>query len=158
MKKYPLLILLIFPAMAGFAQKQLLSYDDLKFLLHNNLRQADTFMMAKGYAITVQNIMTNNRNYDADLPGGTHTSVNIRLDGKRLFIEIETNVLEQYDLIHNSIAQYVRKDAQVGDVQTYSVKELGEIYIAINDAMPFDALKKNYDIHIVADKNLTVYN
>ena len=35
-----------------FGQKHLLSYDDLKFLLQNNLQQADTFMMAKGYLIT----------------------------------------------------------------------------------------------------------
>ena len=60
-------------------------------------------MMAKGYLITGKNNNTKNRSYKADT-GSDHTDVDIRMDGKRLFIEIQTNQLTQYDLIHNSIA------------------------------------------------------
>ena len=141
-----------------FGQKQLLGYDDLKFLLHNNLMQADTFMQAKGYTLATKNSKPNNRSYNAPFQGGTQSDVNIRSDGKKLFIEIETNELSQYDLIRSSISQYTRKTSQIGDVQNYDVKDLGDIYITVNDPVPYDALRKDYDIHIVADKHITAYN
>jgi len=140
-----------------FGQKHLLSYDDLKFLLINNLQRADTFMMAKGYQITNKDNDTKNRSYKAD-EGGTHIDVDIRLDGKRLFIEIQTNELDQYDIIRNSIAQYINKDSMATDVQTYTVKNLGTIYITVNDTVPYNPLKREYDIHIMSDKHLTAYN
>ncbi|MGZ3751429.1 MAG: hypothetical protein ACXVB0_12370 [Mucilaginibacter sp.] len=157
MKKTLLLILLCCSATICFGQKHLLSYDDLKFLLINNLGKADTFMMAKGYQITSKNNNTKNRSYKIEA-GSNHVDVDIRLDGKRLFIEIQTNELEQYDIIHNSIAQYITKDSQVADVQTYNVKEMGSIYITVNDTAPYDPLKREYDIHIVSDKQITAYN
>ncbi len=82
----------------------------------------------------------------------------MRSDGKRLFIEIETNELNQYGLIRESIAQYLIKDSMVVDVQSYSVKDLGNIYITVNDTVPYDPLRKDYDIQIVSDKHITAYN
>jgi hypothetical protein len=157
MKK--LLLALCFTCVATlcFGQKHLLSYDDLKFLLINNLQKADTFMMAKEYLSAGKNNDTKNRSYKSGT-GSNHIDVDIRLDGKRLFIEIQTNVLEQYDLIHNSIAQYVSKDTVSADVQIYVVKDLGTIYITVNDTAPYDPLKREYDIHIVSDKHITAYN
>jgi hypothetical protein len=113
--------------------------------------------MAKGYQVTSKKSNTKNRSYKLD-EGSSHNDVDIRLDGKRLFIEIQTNEIEQYDIIHGSIAQYVKKDAQVADVQTYEVKELGSIYITVNDTTPYDPMKREYDIHVVSDKHITAYN
>src|ERR1700760_1644461 len=118
MKKILLLIGFTCSVTLCFGQKHLLSYDDLKFLLINNLQKADTFMMAKGYRATGKINNTRNKSYELQT-GSDHIDVDIRIDGKRLFIEIQTNVLEQYDLIHNSIAQYITKDAASADVQTY---------------------------------------
>jgi hypothetical protein len=157
MKKLLLVMCFTCSVTLCFGQKHLLSYDDLKFLLINNLQRADTFMMAKGYISTGKNNNTKNRSYKADT-GSNHIDVDIRLDGKRLFIEIQTNQLDQYDLIHNSIAQYVTKDSASADVQTYVVKDLGTIYITVNDTAPYDPLKREYDIHIVSDKRITAYN
>jgi hypothetical protein len=157
MKKLLLMICFTGSVTLCFGQKQLLSYDDLKFLLINNLEKADTFMMAKGYVIAGKNNNTKNRSYKSEA-GSNHIEVDIRLDGKRLFIEIQTNELEQYDLIHNSIAQYVTKDSASADVQIYAVKDLGTIYITVNDTAPYDPLKREYDIHIVSDKRITAYN
>ena len=157
MKKLLLLISFTCAVTLCFSQKHLLSYDDVKFLLINNLQKADTFMMAKGYQIASKNNNTKNRSYKSET-GSSHTDVDIRLDGKRLFIEIQTNELEQYDLIHSSIAQYVSKDNVSPDVQTYVVKELGTIYITVNDTAPYDPLKRDYDIHVVSDKHITSYN
>jgi archaellum component FlaF (FlaF/FlaG flagellin family) len=157
MKKLLLAFCFTCTATLCFGQKHLLSYDDIKFLLINNLQKADTFMMAKEYLSTGKNNNTKNRSYKSET-GSSHIDVDIRLDGKRLFIEIQTNVLEQYDLIHSSIAQYVSKDAVSADVQTYVVKDLGTIYITVNDTAPYDPLKREYDIHIVSDKHITAYN
>lgn len=148
----------LFCSLCGFAQKNLISYDDIKYLLHNNLLHADTFLVAKGYVLSKKDNANKNRNYTLTLQGGTHSSINVRSDGKRLFIEIETNEVDQYNMIRESIAQYLNKDAMVADVQTYTVKDLGSIYITINDTVPYDALKKDYDIHIIPDKHITAYN
>jgi hypothetical protein len=158
MKKLLLLIGFACSVTMCFGQKHLLSYDDLKFLLINNLQKTDTFMTAKGYLIIGKNNNTKNRSYSSETAGNNHVIVDIRLDGKRLFIEIQTNELDQYDLIHSSIAQYISKDSVVADVQTYTVKDLGTIYITVNDTAPYDPLKREYDIHIVSDKHITAYN
>jgi hypothetical protein len=73
-------------------------------------------------------------------------------------VEITTNVLAQYDLIHNPIAQYIDRNSMSADMQTYSVKDLGAIYITVNDTAPYDPLKREYDIHVVPDKRITAYN
>ncbi len=146
-----------------FGQKNLLSYDDIKYLLHNNLLQADTFLTAKGYLIAKKDNKNKNRKYTLTTNTGTYSNVEVRSDGKRLFIEIETDELDQYNLIRESISQYVEKntmgkDSLISDVQTYSVKELGNIYITVNDTVPYNPLRKDYDIHIVSDKRVTAYN
>ncbi|HVV55116.1 MAG TPA: hypothetical protein VHC47_07325 [Mucilaginibacter sp.] len=157
MKKLTLLTLFAVSCISCFAQKSLLSYEDLKYLLINDLSKTDTFMMAKGYEVKVKNSKTKNRTYSSS-SGDLHIDIQVRQDGKRLLVEIETNVLSQYDLIHNSIAQYVTKDAMTPDVQTYVVKNLGTIYITVTDTTPYDPLKREYDIHIVPDKRITAYN
>jgi hypothetical protein len=157
MKKLFLFVVFTVSATFCFGQKNLLSYDDLKYLLINNLQKTDTFMMAKGYQVTVKNTKTNNRTYSS-VSGDSHVDINVRSDGKRLMIEIETNVLSQYDLIHNSISQYLNKESTTVDVQTYVVKELGTIYITVTDTSPYDPLKREYDIHVVPDKRITAYN
>ena len=140
------------------AQKILISYDDIKYLLHNNLSQADTFLVAKGYVISKNDNKNKNREYTITLKQGTHTEISMRADGKRMFIEIATNEVDQYNIIRESIAQYLNKYAAAADVQTYTVKDLGDIYITVTDSVPYDVLRKDYDIHIVSDKRITAYN
>lgn len=156
--KQILLIILLLPALHGFSQKSLISYEDIKYLLHNNINQADTFLTAKGYVVAKKDNRTKNRKYTLTLDGGTHNTISLRADGKRLFIELETNELNQYTLIRESISQYIVKDSMVADIQTFAVKDLCNIYITINDTVPYDALRKDYDIQIVGDKNVTAYN
>jgi len=158
MKMVTLSILCFLWSLASFSQKSLISYDDIKYLLRNNLHKADTFLVAKGYIIAKKDNANKNRTYSLTMRGGTHSNINLRSDGKRLFMEIETNEVYQYNLIRESISQYIDKNAAVADVQTYLVKDLGSIYITVNDAVPFDALKKDYDIQIVSDRHITAYN
>src|SRR5689334_11954444 len=107
MKKILLGILLSCSSCLTFAQQKLISYEDLKYLLHNNIQKADTFLTAKGYTLITKNIKAKNREYTLSIKGGTHVNLSFRADGKRLFLEIETNAMEQYDLINNSISQYI---------------------------------------------------
>jgi len=157
MKKPALLFISLFCAVMCFGQKHLLSYDDLKYMVTNSLQKTDTFMMAKGYSIKRKNIKTNNRTYSSE-SGNLHIDIEVRQDGKRLLVEIETDVLSQYDLIHDSIAQYLNKESTTADVQTYVVKDLGTIYITVTDTTPYNPLKREYDIHLVPDKRITAYD
>lgn len=158
MKKLLLTAIIFCSTIASFAQSNLVSYDDLSYLLHNNIGKADTFFVAKGYTVAEKNIKKNTRKYTLAIPGGTYSNVNVRIDGKRLFIEIETNELQQYNLIYNSIADYLNKASSTADVQAYTVKDLGSIYVMVNDAVPYNPLRRVYDIQIVSDKAITAYN
>ena len=111
MKKLLLSTLLFCFASSCFAQTNLISYDDLSYLLHNNINKADTFFIAKGYTLTKKDEKKNLRKYDLKTPGGTYVSNNIRVDGRRMYIEMETNELAQYTMIYNSISQYVNKES-----------------------------------------------
>jgi hypothetical protein len=158
MKK--LLLSLLFSCIAGicFGQKNLISYEDLKFILHNNLEQTDTFLVAKGYTPTVKNVKTKNRSYRININGGTFVNLSVRADGRRQFMELETNDVNQYNLINNSISQYLNTEGSIGDVQTYTIKNFCNIYITVNDTRPYNPLKRNYIMQIVPDKSVTAFD
>jgi len=158
MKKVVLSIILTFPFILCFGQSNLISFEDMKYLLHNNLAHADTFLMAKGYTLKLKNDKTKNREYNMAIKGGTYVNINLRADGKKLFMEIETNEIEQYNLVNNSISQYLNKSGSVADVQTYNVKDLCNIYITVSDTVPYSPIRKDYDMQIIADKNVVAYN
>lgn len=158
MKNFIFILLFIFCSAAAYCQKSLVSYDDIKYLLHNNLLRADTFLVAKGYVIAKKDNINKNRAYSMTTPSGTFVNINMRSDGKRLFIELETNEIDQYNLIRESIAQYLDKDTMAAGLQSYSVKDLGNIYITINDTAPYNPMRKDYDMQIVGDKHVTAYD
>lgn len=158
MKKLLLSTLLFCFASACFAQTNLISYDDLSYLLHNNINKADTFFVSKGYTLTKKDEKKNLRKYDLKIPGGTYVSNNVRVDGRRMYIEMETNELGQYNMIYNSISQYVNKESTTPDVQTFVVKDLGTIYIMVNDSVPYNPTRREYTFRLVADKGITAYN
>ena len=157
MKKILLTLILMLSVSLCFAQRGLVSYEDIKFILHNNLQQVDTFLTIKGYVPIKKDNATKNREYNITAPGDTHTDINVRLDGKRMFIEIQTNQISQYNAIHDSIIQFLDKNSSVPGVQTYGVKDLGTIYITVEDNTG-DPLRKDYDIQIAGDKHITINN
>lgn len=140
-------------SLTGFAQNKLLSYEDIKYLLHNNLAKADTFLLAKGYAQQTVKSPGKNRKFLLTLPSDTHNEVDMRSDGKKIFISIQTNTIEQYNLLKNSIASYKVSSAMGPDSEAYDIKNLGNIYIIVGDNNA-DPLKKDYDIQIVPNKNI----
>jgi hypothetical protein len=158
MKRILLSVILLFLGSASFSQSNLISYDDLNYLLHNNITKADSFFSAKGYALTKKDQKKNLRVYHFTIPGGTYVTINLRSDGKRIFAEIETNEMAQYNMIYNSISQYVNKESTTPDVQMFTVKDLGEIYIMVNDAVPYNPIRREFSIRIVSDKSITAYN
>jgi len=158
MKVFILGIVLVGSTLLCFGQSSLISYEDIKYTLHNNLQHADTFFMAKGYSIKVKDDKKKTREYVLAIKGGTHVDLILRADGKRLFMDLETNEISQYNLINNSISQYINKAGSTQDIQTYVVKDLCSIYITVNDTMPYDPMKRDYDMQIVADKNVTAIN
>jgi hypothetical protein len=140
-----------------FGQKNLISYEDLKYLLHNNLQDDDAFLAAKGYKAEI-NDKAKTREYNMQLQGNTHVTLTIRADGKKQYMEIETDDVTQYNLINNSISQYLNKEGSIGDVQTYWIKNLCNIYITVTDTKPYNPLKKDYVMQIVPDKHVTTYD
>jgi hypothetical protein len=158
MKKLLLSMLFSCIAITCFGQKNLISYEDLKFLLHNNLEQADTFLVAKGYSAIKKVFKKKTATYRNVISGGTFVNLALRADGRKQFIELETNDLNQYTLINNSISQYLNTEGSIGDVQTYTIKNLCNIYITVNDVMPYNPLKRNYLMQVVPDKSVTAYD
>ncbi|MBE9660272.1 hypothetical protein [Mucilaginibacter myungsuensis] len=158
MKRIGFILSFLLLSSVGYAQKQLISYEDLKYLIENNLGKADTFFVSKGYTITKQDLKKKTRVYTAKFPGGTKSDINMRADGRKMFVEIETDEIAQYNMIHNSIAAFLIKNGELADVETYKIKELGNIYIMVKDKFPYSPIRKDYDIHLVADKNIMSYN
>jgi hypothetical protein len=139
------------------AQQKLLSYEDLLYLVTNNLQKADDFMQAKGYT-QIKVKKAGNLKYHITLPDNNASDVEIRADGKRLYIYIATDEIQQLNLLNNSIAPYIISRAENSGVLSYKIKDLGEIYMMVNDKVPYSPIKKDYDIRIVSDKNITAYN
>jgi hypothetical protein len=158
MKKLLLSLLFGCIAITGFGQKTLISYEDIKFLLHSNLSQADTFLIAKGYSTIKKDLKKRTANYRVTITGGTFVGLSLRADGRKQFIELETNDPNQYTLINNSISQYLNTQGSIGDIQTYTIKNVGNIYITVNDTMPYHPLKRNYLMQIIPDKSVTAYD
>lgn len=137
-----------------FAQSKLLSYEDIKFLIRNDLDQADTFLRAKGYTLKSKNVKKRYSEYTMPREGRTFINVNLRMDGRRMFMEIETTDITQYNLIYNSILQYPHKFSLTGaDIETYTMKDQFTAYITINETVPYSPIIKNYSIQIIPDKN-----
>lgn len=158
MKKVLLFVVLFISVTACFGQSKLISYDDLGYLLRNNINKADTFFEAKGYSLVEKNINKKIRKYSLKLEDGTYANFNLRNDGKRMYVEIETNAPEQYNLIYNSISQYINKQTSTAEIQTFDVKDLGSIYIMTDDTTPYNPLRRTYTMQVVSDKSITAYN
>ncbi len=155
MKKAILLLIITCTSIACFAQSKLLSYEDIKFLIRNDLDQADTFLLAKGYTLKSKNVKKRNSVYTMPREGRTFINVTLRMDGRRMFMEIETTDVTQYNLIYNSIMQYPHKFYLTGaDIETYAIKDLFTAYITINEAVPYSPIIKNYSIQIIPDKGV----
>ncbi len=141
--------------MVCFAQQKLLSYEDITYLIQHNIAKADNFMTAKGYDVAPSKPKDRVKKYILKYKDNSQSEVTLRPDGRRLFIGIQTDILEQYNLLLNSISQYRSTASSPSpDVMAYVVKDLGNIYITISDSVPYDPLKKDYDIQVVPDKNI----
>lgn len=154
MKKIFLLFIMVCASITCFSQSKLLSYEDVKYLIRNDLNQADTFLLAKGYTLKTKNIKKKYSEYTMPREGRTFININLRMDGRRMFVEIETTDVTQYNLIYNSILQYPYKFSLTGgDIETYAIKDLFTAYIVVNEVVPYSPIIKNYSIQIVPDKN-----
>ena len=65
------------------------------------------FWLQKGYVIAKKDDNKKNRLYTMTTQSGTFVNINMRADGKRLFIEVETDEIDQYNLVRESISQYL---------------------------------------------------
>ncbi len=157
MKKALLFLALCLAALTSQAQQKLLAYDDFVFIINNNLQKSDDFMISKGYT-KVKTKKQGNQKYHLDLPGSSTSDVEIRMDGRRIYIYIATDELQQLNLVNNSIAPFLVSKEDISGITNYRVKDLGNVYEQIIDKVPFNPIKKDYDIRIVSDKNITTYN
>jgi len=156
MKKLILLAAFCCMCFVCHAQQKLLSYEDLVYLVTNNLQKADEFMQSKGYT-QLKAKKAGNLKYQLNVDGNT-SEVEIRADGKRLYIYIATDELQQLNLINNSIAPFILTKDDSSGILNYKVRDLGNIYIMATDKVPYSPIKKDYDIRIVSDKSVTAYN
>lgn len=157
MKKALLFCALCLAGLTSQAQQKLLAYDDFVYIINNNLQKSDEFMLSKGYT-KVKTKKQGNQKYHLDLPGSSTSDVEIRMDGRRIYIYIATDELQQLNMVNNSIAPFLLSTEDISGITNYRIKDLGNVYEQIIDKVPFNPIKKDYDIRIVSDKNITTYN
>ena len=99
MKK--ILITAIFSCLTyvGFAQGKLISYEEIQFMLHNNINRDDSLLLGKGYTQKSKNEKKRTREYTLGTNRGTFINLTLRADGRRLFMELAT-------MIYNSMMCY----------------------------------------------------
>ena len=158
MKK--ILITAIFSCLTyvGFAQGKLISYEEIQFMLHNNINRDDSLLLSKGYTQKSKNEKKRTREYTLATNRGTYINLTMRADGRRLFMELATNDIQQHDVLMSSIGQYPHKTETMGDMDIYILKDLGSIYITQTENVPYDPMKKNYLIQIAPEKNVMAFD
>jgi hypothetical protein len=162
MKKLLLIFALCGASLFCQAQQKFLSYDDLVYLVTNNLQKANEFMLSKGYESKNKKAISNKGSgsvkYTLAIPGGNSSEVEIRADGRRMYVYIATDEIQQVNLINNSVAPFLLSKNEDSGILNYKVKELGNIYFTSIEKTPPSPIKKDYDIRIVSDRNITSYN
>ncbi|MGY3212891.1 hypothetical protein [Mucilaginibacter sp. HD30] len=143
---------------AVFAQGKLISYEEIQFMLHNNINRDDSLLLGKGYIQKSKNEKKKTREYTLATNRGTYINLTMRADGRRLFMELATNDIQQHDVLMSSIGQYPHKTETMGDMNIYVLKDVGSIYITQTENVPYDPMKKNYVIQIAPDKNVMAYD
>lgn len=158
MKSFILFLSFFCIASVSYAQKELISYEDMKYLVENNLDKGTEFLESKGYTTTKKNDKKKTRVYKVTFKANTESEITMRADGRKIFLEIETNNISQYAMIYNSISPYLASSGAGLETQVFNVKELGTIYILSRDGVPYGPLNKYYDIHLTAEKGITALN
>ena len=158
MKKLLLILLFSSSVYTSFAQGKLISYEEIQYMLHNNINRNDSLLLGKGYTQKAKNEKKKTREYTLATNRGTFIRLSLRVDGRRLFMELETNDIQQHDVLMSSITQYPYKKENVGDMELYTLKDLGSIYITSTENVPYDPMKKNYLMQIVPDKSVMAYD
>ncbi|MFD1255500.1 hypothetical protein ACFQ3S_01720 [Mucilaginibacter terrae] len=156
MKKILLVIAFCGLSFPSRAQQKFLSYEDIVYIETNNLQKTADFMLTKGYT-ALKTKKADNLKYKLTNDGNT-SEVEIRLDGRRIYVYIATDEIMQVNLITNSIAPFLISKEDISGVINYKVKDLGNIYMMVSDKTPYSPIKKDYDIRIVSEKNITTYN
>jgi hypothetical protein len=157
MNKFLLAVIFCFCSISVMAQQNLLGYEDLTYIITNNQRQVGDFMESKGYSV-LKTKKTGNQKYTLRLSANTQSDIEIRWDARRVYIYIATDELQQVNLLIQSISPYLLSQEETSGVMNYKVKDLGNIYLMTNDKVPYNPVRKDYDIRIVSDKNITTYN
>ena len=156
MKKILLLAALCCITLLSYAQQKFLSYEDLAYLETNNLHKINEFMQQKGYSSSAtKKLGTLKFTLQSN---GNSSEVEIRADGRRLYIYIVTDEIQQVNLLNNSIQPYLLSTEETSGVTILKVKDLGIIYTTVNDKVPYSPIKRDYDFSIVSENNTTAYN
>nr|WP_294790450.1 hypothetical protein [uncultured Mucilaginibacter sp.] len=142
----------------GFSQGKLISYEEIQYMLHNNINRDDSLLLGKGYTLKAKNEKKRTREYTLATNRGTFINLILRADGRRLFMELSTNDIQQHDVLMSSIGQYPHKTETMGDMEIYVLKDLCSIYVTQTENVPYDPMKKNYLIQIAPEKNVMAYD
>lgn len=158
MKKTLITVIISCLAYTGFAQGKLISYEEIQYMLHNNINRDDSLLLGKGYTLKAKNEKKRTREYTLATNRGTFINLILRADGRRLFMELSTNDIQQHDVLMSSIGQYPHKTETMGDMDIYILKDLCSIYVTQTENVPYDPMKKNYLMQIAPEKNVMAYD
>lgn len=127
------------------AQKQLLTYADLQYIIQNKPAQVTTFLKEKDYQI-VPGSSSNNLHFLSLIADEIYTDVAINFDKRRTNIYLTTTDLPQLALIQKAVQSYPNKNSK-GSI-LYRIKDEAIATIAIKENEPQKNSFKVYTINI----------
>ncbi|RYE35815.1 MAG: hypothetical protein EOP42_05605 [Sphingobacteriaceae bacterium] len=117
------------------AQKQLLSYQDLQYIIQNNTAAVTGFLQQKDYRL--QNSGNGQTRFYGLIADDDYNDFNFSTQGKHNTVTLLTTDTQQIEIIENSLKNYTYKNTKNG--KAYRIKN--DVISAISIKPPADAQK-----------------
>ncbi len=133
--------MLMFATLFCCAQKPLLTYQDLQYIIQNPTK-ATTFLQQKDYRL--QSSYNGEMAFSGLLADEVYNDVFISTNGKHVTVTLTTSISSQLDLIQKDLQNYESKNNKNGKI--YRIKEAGISNLRIK--MPVGNADKLYTIQL----------
>ena len=140
-KKVILSCTLVFATLCCLAQKPLLTYQDLQYIIQNPTTVA-SFLQQKDYRL--QSSFNGQMVFSGLIADEEYNDVFISIKGKRTTVTLSTTSADQVEMIQKSLQTYASHNSKNSKI--YRIKEAGISNLSVK--MPADNAEKLYTIQL----------